>query len=244
MTFLKEIYTFANGNLKYKMKRIVIIFIGIFTFTQINAQLLNEIGVSVGGTNYTGDIGNELFIYPNNIGWAIKYKKNINSRISYRGAFSYIPITDDPIRSFNKARRNSGLPFTNVIKELSFGIEFNYFSYDVLSDDKGHTPYLFIDVAGFFFTALHTFDDTFVEPPTYKNSFAYSVPFGVGYKSKITDYLGYALELKVSPTFEDDLDYSVSQKIGNPSTNDWYYFTGFTLTYSFGRMPCYYPRPF
>ncbi|WP_283671232.1 DUF6089 family protein [Candidatus Ornithobacterium hominis] len=28
-------------------------------------------------------------------------------------------------------------------------------------------------------------------------------------------------------------------KIGNPSTNDWYVFSGLTLTYAFGRPPCF-----
>lgn len=225
------------------MNKIVLVFIGIFTFTQMQAQLLNEIGVSVGGTNYTGDVGNELFINPNAVGWGLKYKRNINSRLSYRAAYSYVPITDHNKRSFNKAKQKIDYGFVNVINELSFGIEFNYFAYDVLSYDKGHTPYLFIELAGFSFDDARSFDSA-TNKATFTKKFSYSIPFGIGYKSKITDHLGYALELKVTPTFEDNLDYSVIRKEGNFDTNDWYYFTGFTLTYSFGRLPCYYSRPF
>ena len=47
--------------------------------------------------------------------------------------------------------------------------------------------------------------------------------------------------------FSDDLDGSNSNnddvdpayQFGNPNSNDWYNFTGFTLTYTFGRKPCY-----
>jgi len=225
------------------MNKIVLIFIGLFTCTQLNAQLLNEIGVSVGGANYTGDIGNELFIFPNKIGWGIKYKRNLNSRLSYRAAYTYLPIYDHNKRAFNKARQKVDYGFQNVIKEISFGIEISYFDYDVLSSSKGYTPYLFVDLAGFYYDSATSYDE-FTGDTTFKNKFSYSVPFGIGFKSKITDYLGYALELKVSPTFEDDLDYSDLLDLGNPNTNDWYYFTGFTLTYSFGRVPCYYSRPF
>lgn len=223
------------------MNRLIIVFVGLFTIIQVDAQLLNEIGVSVGGTNYTGDIGNELFIFPNKVGWNIKYKRNHNSRIAYRASFSNIPLYDNDNRSFNKIRNNRGLSFSNKVNEISFGVEFNYFPYDVLDDNRGITPYLFIDVAGLYYQSALRVNSSGI---SYKKKFSYSVPFGVGLKSKITDYIGYAIELKVSPTFEDDLDTSELLEIGNPNTNDWYYFTGITLTYSFGRMPCYFPRPF
>ena len=68
-----------------------------------------------------------------------------------------------------------------------------------------------------------------------------------GYKAAISRQLILALDLGVRYSFSDDLDGSNSNnedadpiyQFGNPNSNDWYTFTGFTLTYTFGRKPCY-----
>jgi hypothetical protein len=46
--------------------------------------------------------------------------------------------------------------------------------------------------------------------------------------------------------FQDDLDGSnptndnlSNARFGNLNSNDWYVFTGFTLTYTFGDKPCF-----
>jgi hypothetical protein len=56
------------------------------------------------------------------------------------------------------------------------------------------------------------------------------------------------LEVGARYTFADDLDgsnptnKSISQlKFGNLNSNDWYMFTGFTITYTFGNKPCFCP---
>ncbi|MEO9560182.1 MAG: DUF6089 family protein, partial [Nonlabens ulvanivorans] len=45
-------------------------------------------------------------------------------------------------------------------------------------------------------------------------------------------------------TFTDNLDGSNNEdfenvRFGNINNNDWYVFSGVTLTYAFGRKPCY-----
>jgi len=228
------------------MKKIILIFISLFVFTQLNAQLLNEVGIFGGGTNYSGDIGNELFIFPNRVGGGIIYKRNYNSRIAYRASYSYIPIHADDKQSFNKVKNERGFVFTNLIEEIAFGIEFNYFNYDVLSKTEGHTPYVFVEIAGFYYNTIASFDENTYQK-TFIKSFSYSVPFGIGYKAKITDHLGFSTELKASYTVVDDLDYNSKTnrsilKMGDPNTKDWYFITGFSLTYSFGRPPCFVTR--
>ncbi len=225
------------------MNKILLSFFGIFLIINTNAQLLNEIGVFVGGTNYSGDIGNEFYIFPNKIGGSFMYKRNINSRFSARASYSYLPIADNDANSFNTVRQNRNYSFTNTIHELAFGIEFNYFDYDIMSVLNGYSPYLFVEFAGFHYkVATSTVD----EKVGYGNKIAYAIPFGIGYKSKITDTIGYALELRARYTFEDDLDYNNEDfkdlRFGNPNSDDWYFFTGVSLTYSFGRPPCFSPR--
>lgn len=89
--------------------------------------------------------------------------------------------------------------------------------------------------------------------------FSYTIPFGVGYKYKFAYNWIVGLEVGVRPTFIDDLDKGYAKKedfrtengeevdaeivvnhqIGDVSNRDWYVFTGITLTYNFGRMPCF-----
>jgi len=233
------------------MNRFFLTFIGLLFFLQTDAQFLNELGISLGGTNYSGDIGNELFIYPNRIGGSLVYKRNVNSRIVGRASLSYFPIADDDANSSNIARQERDYSFSNTLYEAAVGIEFNYFDYDVMSLNKAHTPYIFVEFAGIGYKYVTAVDENQVV--TLSNGFkvSYSVPFGIGYKSRITDRIGYVVELRAHYTFEDDLDLTNHTNedlaiisIGNPNTTDWYFFTGVSLTYSFGRPPCFSPRPF
>ncbi len=95
----------------------------------------------------------------------------------------------------------------------------------------------------------------------------FTVPFGVGYKYKYRGSFVISAEVGFRYTMTDNLDYSFanesdftfnsepgldeqeviqlnsniikSRQVGNMSNNDWYVFTGITLTYTFGRPPCY-----
>ncbi len=237
------------------MNKIFLAFASLLFFLNTDAQLLNEIGISVGGTNYSGDIGREFFILPNRVGGSILYKRNVNSRFVGRISFSYLPIADDDANSSNVIRQTrgpegTGYRFTNNLYEAAFGLEFNYFEYDVMSQYKGYTPYIFVEFAGLAYDYVKSIENG---QANLSDGFkvSYSIPFGIGYKSKITDRLGYSVELRAHYTFEDDLDLTnhsdqnLSEiSIGNPDTTDWYFFTGVSLTYSFGRPPCFSPRPF
>ena len=75
-----------------------------------------------------------------------------------------------------------------------------------------------------------------------------SIPMVVGYKAYLGGNLVLGFEIGARYTFTDDLDGSnpikglednKSLKFGNIDSNDWYVFTGLTLTFTFGRQPCY-----
>jgi hypothetical protein len=69
----------------------------------------------------------------------------------------------------------------------------------------------------------------------------------LGYKMAVADHFVLALEVGARYTFSDEIDGSVPDtkenierlSFGNVNNNDWYTFTGITLTYTFGRNPCY-----
>ena len=68
----------------------------------------------------------------------------------------------------------------------------------------------------------------------------------LGYKQSISPNFILAAEIGARYTFSDELDGSVPDAdfreqfaFGNTNSNDWYVFTGITLTYTFGKKPCY-----
>lgn len=235
--FLK-IRTFANR--KIKMFKVVLGFcFWIIAFLSIQAQYLNEVGVFAGGSNYSGDIGNETFIAPNRVAGGIIYRRNLNERLTLRGTLSVYPVSDDDNNSSNPVREQRGIRFTNTLAEVATGLEFNYVEYDITSYENRFTPYLFAEVAAFRYSTIGSIVN---EVENYNTNISYAIPFGLGFKGGITRNWGYATELRARYTFVDNIDYNNEKipvlNVGNPKNNDWYFFVGVGLTYSFGRPPC------
>lgn len=222
------------------MKKIILLLIFTCLTASSKAQI-NEIGFFVGASNYIGDIGSETYINPNNIMLGAIYKWNMNPRIAIRGTFTYSQLSADDLSSDNPARYERGIHFTNSLKELALGMEFNFFEYNLDNYRTTHTPYLLFELAAFNYNVA--LRETGPEEYEYEAKTAFAIPFGIGYKSKLYNDLAIALELRVRYTFEDDLDYNNnsinSLTFGNPNSNDWYVFSGISIVYSFGRPPCY-----
>ena len=201
---------------------------------------LHEAGLSLGGTNYVGDIGRNTYIYPNKPAGAIFYKYNWNPRIALRATYSYLPISGDDLDADTAFRKNREHKFSNTINEIAVGFEYNFYEYDLSSENKTWTPYLLLELVGFNYTNVKSYPAP--GQIEYGNKTSYAIPFGIGYKSKLYGTLAFAIEAKFRYTFEDDLDF-VSNKMPNVNIegtgNDWYMFTGFSLIYTFGRPACY-----
>lgn len=210
-------------------------------FSTILFAQIHELGLFVGGVNYVGDVGSTNYIYPNNAGGGIVYKWNWNPRIAIRGSYRYIPINADDKNADNSFRQNRGYKFSNTINELALGIEFNFYEYDFSSEEKNATPYILLEFSGFNYNIVNSEINT--GEYLYTNTTSYSVPFGVGYKTKFFGKLAIAVETKFSYTFKDDLDYTtpkISSLDFGGNGNDWYVFTGVSIVYTFGRPACYY----
>lgn len=208
----------------------------IFSYSQIN-----ELGISIGGSNYIGDVGNEFYVAPNQMYGGLIYKMNITPRIAVRAQASYIRIKDDDANSSNKERQKRGYSFKNSIKELSLGVEFNYYNYSLQKDGWGSTPYLILEVAAINYrvVAKETTQNNFET----KGKMGFTIPVGIGYKTKIAHNIGIGIESKLHYSFTDDLDYNtpnyVQLDFGNPDTKDWYVTVGVNFVIGFGRKSCY-----
>jgi hypothetical protein len=227
------------------MKKIYL-FIAFICITSTSKGQINEIGLFVGGSNYIGDIGSEYYINPNNLMGGIIYKWNVNPQMALRGTFTYAQLSDDDANSTNSARQQRGLRFTNSIKELAVGLEYNYFSYNIDNSQQKQTPYLLFELAVFNYNVVT--EEVAPEDYNYGSKISVAIPFGVGYKFRIARDFAMAFEVRATYTFTDEIDYNYfsegsdkipSLEFGNPNNNDWYMLTGITLTYAFGRPPCY-----
>ena len=222
--------------------RKIFLFILIITISNINAQI-HEIGAFLGGSNYIGDVGNTGYINPNEPAFGILYKWNKSPRHAYRFSYMQSKITSNDANSKEKARQTRGYSYENSIKEFSAGLEFNFFDFNLHDFDRKITPYVFSGVV------FSIYDGLFYANGASKfdsNHTTIGIPMIVGLKSNITPNLILGIEAGARYTFADDLDGSnptnenlQQLKFGNLDSKDWYVFTGFTLTYTFGEKPCY-----
>ena len=220
-----------------KKQLLAIVFICI---TSISWSQINEIGVFIGGSNYVGDVGKTNYLSPNNFGAGLIYKFNLNPRIALRGNLSFISLSGDDAKSNNPVRANRNYNFKNSLKELAIGIEYNFFEYDMTSYNQKYTPYILLEMA------VYNYDGVSSEVTTgqynFKNKIGYSIPVGLGFKGKLADNIGFAIETRINYTFKDDLDYTtnkISSLNFGGNSNDWYMFTGISFVYAFGRPSCY-----
>ena len=93
-----------------------------------------EVGITLGGSNYVGDIGSTNYINPNKLAGNVFFKYNYNPRFAIRGTYSYLPIKGNDADAATNFRQNRGLYFSNTIHELSAGIEYNFYEFDITSE--------------------------------------------------------------------------------------------------------------
>jgi len=201
---------------------------------------INEIGFFIGGVNYVGDVGTTNYIRPNNTGGTILYKYNLNPRIAIRGNFSYFNLLGNDADSENKIRQQRGESFKNSINEFAVGIEYNFYKYDLSSRDHISTPYILLQMAAVDYETprLRNPDSSY----KFTRNTSVSIPFGIGFKTKVYGKIAFAIETTFRYTFTDELDYSTNRFSDFDyagTSNDWYMFSGISLVYTFGRPACF-----
>src|SRR5690606_26157099 len=98
-----------------------------------------------------------------------------------------------------------GYKFKNSVKELSLGLEYTFWEFDLYKTKSQGTPYLYTGVAWFHYNDLYR--------DTYNNSFKsrgntsdFAIPMVVGYKTTIGTSLIAGFEIGARYTFTDNLD--------------------------------------
>ncbi|KAF2511914.1 type IX secretion system protein PorG [Flavobacterium foetidum] len=226
------------------MKKIFNLLLCFFPFITLNAQI-NELGVFLGGSNFVGDVGRTTYIAPEKITFGVLYKWNRSPRHSYRFSYMQSSISGNDLKSEETGRNQRGYRFKNDVKEFSAGLEFNFLDFNLHDYHTKVTPYIYSGLSFFLYDGLYRYAAN--PNQLYSvNSSSLAIPIILGVKSNVTPNFVLGLEAGVRYTFTDNLDGSNPNtgsanilKFGNLNNNDWYVFSGITLTYTFGQKPCY-----
>jgi hypothetical protein len=228
----------------------------------------NEIGLIFGGTNYIGDVGPTTYINPflktriNKENYTdslrsfspfigIIYKKNLNERISLRLGFTLAEIkSSDLWRGSSYDRQERGKWFKNKIEEFKIAAEFNFVDFDISAQDFQFSPYVSTGFSYFRFDNLY-YPLNQNNAVSYGKSNDFAIPITVGLKLKPLKKFVLSFEISAHHSFTENLDGSYPRfdestlysqgSFGGNLSQDWYVFTGISLTYIFGNYECYCP---
>jgi len=221
------------------MKRKTLVIIALFFINLFAHAQRHEIGIQLGTSNLTGDIGKTKYInpFPNSINnlanegipfyGAIMYRMNFNpyQSVRFRLAYNHIQFNDKYAQELYRASR--GLYGTNSVYEASAIFDYNFLP--VNEEQKSMlSPYIFGGISGLMF-------NTTLEG----NKFGFAIPFGAGLKYKFNYNWALFGEFMFRATNSDTLDYSDEYNLGNLNSKDWMNSMSLGLSYSFGRLPCY-----
>ncbi|MBZ9777749.1 DUF6089 family protein [Psychroflexus sp. CAK8W] len=224
-----------------------------FSISLTKAQTY-EAGLVIGGTNFVGDVGSSSFTRPEDyfsqdkVSYGAILKWNRSPRHAFRFTIMRMNTFGNDLRSDEPKKLARGYAFETDITELSLGLEFNFFEWDLHELKRPlFTPYIYSGPT-YFFT-----NDFYLDPATNEltegeSTSNFAIPLVFGVKGTLSRHWILAAEFGARYTFTDNLDGSAPDEIvsppiyptfGNSNMNDWYMFTGITLTYTFGRKPCY-----
>mgnify|MGYP003408248873 FL=1 len=226
----------------FQLMKKLFLFISLLTFLSSKAQI-HEVGLFLGGSNSIADVGPTNYINPNNSAFGLVYKWNKSPRHSWRFNYTQTTLKANDLDSDEASRLARGKNFKNELKELTVGLEFNFLDFNLHVLDRQITPYVFSGVS------LLKYDEIYILGTDSKidyGSTTFAIPMVVGVKTNITRNLILGAEVGARCSFTDNLDGSNPKnenfstlRFGNINNNDWYMFSGITLTYTFGEKPCY-----
>lgn len=217
------------------MKKLIlaIVLVAIFgnTFSQKykpKAKTNEEIGVSLGVSNYLGDLAfkgkipiiNETNPRAFRPAGGFYYRNNFTNFTSFKASLLVGSIYgNDAQTNDDQARINRNLHFKSIIVDAALMLEWNILPYKIGDKKRMFTPYFGIGVAGFYFNPKAELNGRWValQPlgtegqgliaGTQKYSlFQFAVPGSFGFKANITKKIALNLEFQYRYTFTDYLD--------------------------------------
>lgn len=214
----------------------------------------HEVGGFLGASTYIGDVGNTAYLVPGSYATGIIYKWNLTTRYSLRASITQANLKNADYASAELGRFWRNYKVNNSIQEFSAGMEFNFLDFNLHTEQVNFSPYLYLGLS-YFRYKLQYHENPGGTVPTglravpelvdYGTTQDVAVPVIFGVKLNPTPTVVLGLEVGARYALTDNLDGSdpnpdVSQnRFGNIGNNDWYVFSGLTISFTFGDLPCY-----
>jgi hypothetical protein len=235
--------------MKKSLKYMLLICLQVGSVFFARAQSTSELGLGIGATNYKGEIAPQYRLANNRPAITLFYKKDISKPIALRAALlaGQLRASDEDINLPLHQQRLANMK-TNLA-EFSAGIDYKFLDFYDQRQRIRWTPSFFIGVAVANYSNKVVFADNTVKPV--ENGFVLAIPAGIGFKYALSYHWNLGLEIAARKTLlqtGDRLDYLSNGKHEsnppadlpdtNPHDNDWYYYSGISLSYTFYRIIC------
>lgn len=219
-----------------------------FFCVSANAQNTTEVGIGIGAANYRGEVSPTYQLQNNRPAFTVFYRKDVSVPVTLRGAFmAGLLRADDGSVTGETARvlplqRYRQVTTKGSILEASAVLEYNFLDYHYRTDKSHFTPYLFVGIAGFYANTASESNNPLLREAFNRRGaqLGFAIPAGVGFKYALSQHLNLGLEVGVRKAFTDQLDQLADQDplLVNPHDQDWYYYTGVSLSYTFYKIRC------
>jgi hypothetical protein len=200
-----------------------------------------EVGFGIGGLTYTGELERGYNFLNNRPAATVFYRVNLNEGLALKFPITFGLLRDsdnnptDPFAS----QRNASMNIFLMEGSLQFEYNFLKFRDNIY---QRWSPYFFGGIGLFLFSGEG-------ERTTQYSNIQVALPFGMGIKYIMNPRWVVGVEFGFRKTFFDYLD-NISEgdptlknyQYGNQLENDWYYFLGITLSYTFYKIYCPYPN--
>lgn len=227
------------------MSRIWLFSLMIALWCTMGYSQRHELGVTFGGVNYIGEIGGTQYFQPRHLSYGFIYRRNLTPRIALRAQFSTGKLSANDLNATELDRVSRGLSFSNNYSAWGAGVEVSYIAFPIGDFGASWTPYLHLGVQRMVIDELY-FAPYKKTAWSHGREMTVSVPFGVGVKFNVGQAWVISAELQPQFTLSDNIDGSYpnyekqpdAQKFSTSLSSDWLVFSGISITYAFGRLPC------
>ena len=199
-----------------------------------------EVGLKAGIVNYQGDLQEDLFTASGSkalFGGFLRY--SLDEKFAVRGVLEVGNIAASDADNPELAPR--GLSFESNVFAGEVVVE-----YLPLGKERFQNGIFFTQINPYVFAGLGTAiidaevsttnpADAARFPEANDRSNFFTVPFGAGVRADIASGFTLGLEANWRATFSDHVD-GVSEELGNPDRNDWFWTAGAYVSFTFGNQ--------
>ena len=218
----------------------------VFFMTPAHAQNTSEVGVGLGATNYRGELSPRYQFQNNRPALNAFYRKDVSVPITLRGGLTAGLLRADdgnvsgvngavpPLQAYRQANTKGWLA------EASAVVEYNFLDFHRRTDKVHFTPYLFGGLAVFYANTTTVSNAGLGNLNRRGAMIGFAIPVGVGAKLALSEHWNLGLEIGARKALTDQLDHLGDQSpfLVNPHDQDWYYYNGLSLSYTFYKIHC------